>query len=231
MKKESIIIESIPAILWGEKSNIGYIYVHGKLSDKEDARGFAEKSVPKGYQVLSFDLPEHGERLTANYPCTVWNSVLDLNTISKYAQRNWSDICLYGNSLGAYFSLLAYKDLPLRKCLFLSPILDMERLIQNMMRWSNISEQELKDKQEIPTTMGEILSWDYYCYVKKNPINKWKTPTSILYGSADNLTERVIVERFANRFACNLDVLEGSEHWFHTDLQLAYYDEWVDKNV
>jgi len=92
MKKEVLKIENIPAILWGEKSNKVYIYVHGKLSSKEEALGFAEKAIRKGYQVLSFDLPEHGERTKENYPCTAWNGVHDLGIIESYVRQGWSDI-------------------------------------------------------------------------------------------------------------------------------------------
>jgi len=231
MKNEALRIENIPAILWGEKSNSVYIYVHGKMSSKDGAQGFAEKAVQKGYQVLSFDLPEHGERTNENYPCMVWNGVYDLGIIEKYVRQVWRDICLYGSSLGAYFSLLAYKDLPLRKSLFLSPVLDMERLIQNMMIWFDVNEQMLKEKKEIPTPMGETFYWDYYCFVKENPIDKWNVPTSILYGSEDNLTEREVAESFSMRFNCDLTVLEGSEHWFHTEKQLAFLNKWLDEHI
>ena len=87
MKKEGLKIENIPAILWGEKSNKVYIYVHGKLSSKEEALSFAEKAIRKGYQVLSFDLPEHGERTKENYPCTAWNGVHDLGIIESYVRQ------------------------------------------------------------------------------------------------------------------------------------------------
>ena len=40
MKKQTLKIESIPAIIWGEKSDSVYIYVHGKMSSKEEAQGF-----------------------------------------------------------------------------------------------------------------------------------------------------------------------------------------------
>ena len=231
MKKETMKINGIPAILWGEKSDSVFIYVHGKSSNKEEAQGFAEKAAHKGYQVLSFDLPEHGDRTNENCPCMVWNGVHDLEVIGKYAQQNWNDICLFGNSLGAYFSLLAYKGFPLRKCLFLSPVLDMERLIHNMMEWSGVSEQELKDKREISTSTGEKLYWDYLCYVRENLIDKWDVPTAILYGSDDILTEREIVKHFSERFRCDLTVLEGSEHWFHTERQLNFLDGWLDRNI
>jgi len=231
MKKEGLKIENIPAILWGEKSNKVYIYVHGKLSSKEEALGFAEKALRKGYQVLSFDLPEHGERTKENYPCTAWNGVHDLGIIESYVRQGWSDIYLYGSSLGVYFSLLAYKDSPIRKSLFLSPILDMKHLIKNMMKWFNVSEQMLRAKKEIPTPMGETLDWDYYCFVKENPINKWSVPTAILYGSDDNLTEREVVESFSKQFNCNLTVLEDGEHWFHTEQQLTFLDKWLDEHI
>ncbi|MFV0240873.1 MAG: alpha/beta hydrolase [Lacrimispora sphenoides] len=231
MDKEFIKIENIPVILWGTKSDSIYIYVHGKNSNKEEANSFAEKAVKKGFQVLSFDLPEHGERINEDYHCVVWNGIHDLNIIGAYVHQSWVDIYLYGSSLGAYFSLLAYKDMPLKKCLFLSPILDMERLIQNMMKWFNVSEEVLKEKQEIQTPIGEMLNWDYYCYVRNNPINRWNVSTAILFGSEDNLTEREIVEDFAKRFDCDLTVLDGGEHWFHTEKQLTILDKWLDKQI
>ena len=231
MKKEILKIENIPALLWGEESACVYIYVHGKKSNKEEAGGFAEKATKRGFQVLSFDLPEHGERKNENYPCMVWNAVRDLDKVGRYVRQNWNNICLYGCSLGAYFSLLAYNDYPLQKCLFLSPILDMERLMQNMMKWADTCEQELKEKQELPTPLGETLYWDYYRYAKENPIVKWSAPTAILYGSEDNLTEREIVESFSKRFNCGLTVLEDGEHWFHTETQLAALNEWFESNI
>ena len=231
MKTEVRKIENIPSILWGEKTDSVFICVHGKMSNKEEARGFAEKAVPKGYQVLSFDLPEHGDRTGENYPCTAWNSVYDLGKIAEFAMRNYSDICLYGSSLGAYFSLLAYKDVPIRKSLFLSPVLDMARLIQNMMSWFSVSEQALEELREIPTPMGETLSWDYYCYARNHTVEKWDAPTAILYGSKDNITEREVVEIFSKRFGCDLSVLEGGEHWFHTERQVAFLNMWFDKHI
>lgn len=42
MKREKIYIDEIPAIIWGEKSDKAYIYIHGKMQCKEDAKDFAE---------------------------------------------------------------------------------------------------------------------------------------------------------------------------------------------
>ncbi len=59
----------------------------------------------------------------------------------------------------------------IEKALFISPVLDMERLILDMMSWANVSEKELSEKREIPTDFGETLSWKYLCFVRGKPYN------------------------------------------------------------
>ena len=231
MKSQLLKIEHIPAILWGEQADKAYIYVHGRMSCKEDAREFAEIATEKGYQVLSFDLPEHGDRKEGSVPCDVWNGVSDLLIIGEYARRNWDSISLFANSLGAYFSLLAYNEYPLKNCLFLSPILDMERLIRNMMKWADVNEEILNEKRKILTPAGETLDWEYYSYVKEHPIHQWDAPTAILYGSEDHLTERDVVKSFVERFHGDLTVLQDSEHYFHTEKQLDFFRQWLGEHI
>ncbi len=231
MLKQEISIQSIPAILWGEPSDRVYIFVHGKMSHKEEAAGFAKIAAGKGYQVISFDLPEHGERKAEDYPCTVQNAVHDLGILKDFVSGRWRDVSLFGNSVGAYFSLVAYRDVRFTKCLFLSPILDMENLIQGMLKWFNVTEDLLREKQEIVTPMGETLSWPYYAFVRENPILKWNNPTCILYGANDNLTPRKVVDDFAAKFHCHLEVLENGEHYFHTKEQLEVVDRWLNQNI
>lgn len=221
-------INNIPAILYGSASDRLYLYVHGKQSRKEEAEHFANIAVKLGYQVLSFDLPEHGERISEPYPCYVQNGVRDLKEIYSFIKDKYKSVSLYACSLGAYFSLLAYRDIKFDKCLFLSPILDMERLIQNMMKWSNISEEELKEKGEHETSFGETLSWNYYEYVRNNPVSKWDSPTLILYGENDNLTERCVLDSFVIQNGCTVDVMPGGEHYFHTKEQLDYLGSWLE---
>ena len=77
-------IGGIPAILWGEPSDKLYLYVHGKLSSKEAAATFAPIAAEKGYQTLSFDLAQHGER-TDEARLDVFSGVHDLNVTAYYA--------------------------------------------------------------------------------------------------------------------------------------------------
>ena len=158
MKIERININNIPSIIWGEKSNKVFIAVHGNMSNKEDEviKILAEKVVLKGYQLLSFDLPEHGDRKdNKEYLCKVQNCVNDLKQIIEYAKENYTEINLWACSMGAYFSLLAYKDENINRCLFLSPVVNMKVIIDNMMVWSNTTENELEEKQEIKTDFGQ----------------------------------------------------------------------------
>ena len=100
-----------------------------------------------------------------------------------------------------------------------------------MMTWFDVDEKTLKEKMEVPTPMGETLYWDYYCYVKENPIKEWNVPTAIMYASEDNLTERGIVDDFCKKFDCSLTVLKGGEHWFHTERQLIFLDKWLEESI
>ena len=233
MNKKQLKIENIPSILWGESSKHLFIASHGNMSHKEDdvIAIFAENAIKHGYQVLSFDLPEHGERKEDTRLCNVQNCVNDLETIMAYAKSFYKHISLFACSMGAYFSLITYSKELLEQALFLSPVVDMKRIINNMMSYFEISEEKLEKEKEIATPIGQTLYWDYYCYVKSHPIEYWKIDTAILYGSDDNLCEFNVISSFAKRFCCDLRVKEHGEHYFHTEDQLSYFEKWVNEQI
>ena len=234
METKRIKINNIPSIIWGEKSSKVFIAIHGNMSNKEDKviEILANKVTNKGYQLISFDLPEHGERkIDTNYLCKVQNCVNDLKQIIEYAKVNYNEINIWACSIGAYFSLLAYKDEDLKQCLFLSPVVNMKIIIENMMLWSNTTEKELNEKQEIKTDFGQTLYWDYYLYVKENPITNWNKKTYILYGNKDNMQNESVIKDFSNEFNCDLTILKNGEHYFHTEEQLNFYNDWLDKII
>ena len=105
----------------------------------------------------------------------------------------------------------------------------MEKLIIDMMLSENIKEEELHKKKEIKTSFGEILSWKYLTFVRKNPI-EWNIPTYILYGENDDLTSYETILNFTNKSKANLTIMKGGEHWFHTDEQIEFLDNWI-KNL
>ncbi len=228
LTKKFRINNKIPTIIWGEESDKAYLFVHGKMSSKEAAENFANIAEQKGYQTISFDLPQHGERIYESDRCDIWNGVRDLSVVGDYVFENWKEVSLFGCSVGAYFSLNVYNTYDIKKCLFQSPVLDMEYLIKQMMTWFDVSEELLEREQEVDTPI-DILSWEYYQYVLEHPVEKWSVPTSILYGGKDNLQSLEVVKNFMDRFSCRLTVAEDSEHSFIGDEDIV--EEWLFGNI
>ncbi len=231
MNIQKLNIQGIPAIVYGEPSEKLFLFIHGKCGYKEEAKDFAPIACNKGYQVLSFDLPEHGERSNETGTFNPWHAVPDLKCILSYAKERWSQISIRANSMGVYFSMLSFSEESIHSCLFVSPILDMERLIGNLLKWSGVTEEYLEKEKTIPIDFGETLYWEYFTYVREHRVTKWDAPTFILYGSADNLVEQKTVETFVSQYNCRLTVVEGGEHWFHTKEQLEILKQWTEKNL
>lgn len=227
MKQTLFKIGDIPAILWNSSCENLFLYIHGQNGCKEEAKIFAEAVSPLGYAVLSIDLPRHGERKNSPAEFTPWYVIPELCSVMEYAQSHYKSISLFANSIGAWFSMLAFSNVPLEKCLFLSPVPDMNRLIARMMEWAGVSPELLEQKGEIPTDFGQTLSHHYRQFALEHTITDWKAPTFVLYGSTDNLIERETIERFCQSFGCVLTILPGGEHWFHTDEQISFMLRWV----
>lgn len=192
------------------------LYVHGKGGNAGEAEHY--KPFFAGCDVVGADYQ-------SEFPWETKNEIL-----SEYESltNKYNSVIIVANSIGAYFTMNALQGKAVERAFFISPIADMERLIIDMMSWANVTESDLKEKQEIVTPFGETLSWKYLCYVRDNPI-EWKVPTDILYAENDNLTSRETVSDFANRTKASLTVMSGGEHWFHTKEQMKFLDKWLTK--
>ncbi len=157
---------------------------------------------------------------------TPWETGAEILSAVEKLKTEYENIILIANSIGAFFSMNARIDSMIHKAFFISPIVDMEKLICDMMQWTNVTEAELKSKGVIRTDFGEDLSWNYLCYVRDHPI-RWSVPTNILYGSRDSLTSLKTMRAFAERHNAVLTVMEGGEHWFHTAEQMQFLDDWI----
>ena len=188
------------------------IYIHGK-------GGSAAEAVH--YKNLLKDCDVFGLEYKASTP---WEASEEFPEKFKEIADKYDSVMLIANSIGAFFAMNALSDKKIEKAFFVSPVVDMERLICDMMTWSGVSEKELEEKGIIPTDFGEVLSWDYLCYVRENPI-EWNVPTKILYGENDNLTSLETVSEFAEKIGAELVVMPDGEHWFHTDEQMRFLDK------
>ena len=225
MRGEAFSLNGAPALRWGRPSRRGFLYLHGQGGSKAEAASFAAAAAEAGWQTVSMDLPGHGDRAEAA-DLVPWRVVPELRRALAELRGRWDRVGLSASSLGAWFGLLAYPDASLAGALLLSPVVDMEALIRKMMGWAGVSEKRLAREGTIPADFGQDLSWAYLRYVRAHPVRRWRTPTAILYGGRDHLTDRETIETFAGRWNCRLTAEPAGEHWFHTPEQLAAVDRW-----
>ena len=136
----------------------------------------------------------------------------------------------YGVSIGAWLAMQALQADTPEQALLVSPVVDMEALITNMMQYAHVTEEQLHRAGEIPTDLGETLSWPYLCWVREHPLH-WHGRTQVLYGDRDALTSRTMIERFRQESGAHLTILEEGEHWLHTPTQLAALQGWEQANL
>ena len=218
-----------PYLCYGQTSDQVCLFLHGQSGHKEEGERFAQIANPKGWQVVAIDLPQHGQRQGGAEPFLPWVVVPELEQVWQELQRRWKRIALRANSIGAWLAMLALAGKPVDTCLFVSPVVDMENLIQTMMTWAGVTEERLEREREIPTDFGQTLSWDYLKYVRQHPVHALSAHTNILYGDQDNLVPQPVVERFAQAEGAHLTVYPGGEHWFHTPEQMKVMGAWEER--
>ena len=190
------------------------IYVHGKGGSAAEAEHY--KALFPEAEVLGFDYRAQ----------TPWEAKAEFPQFFEKQRKQCDRLTLAANSIGAFFSMSSLDETLIDRASFISPVVDMKNLIENIMLWTGVSERELAEKQEIPTQFGETLSWAYLTYVREHPV-LWQVPTRILYGAHDNLTSLETIRAFAEKTGAELTVMPDGEHWFHTEWQMQFLDQWI----
>ena len=121
------------------------IYIHGKGGNAEEAIHY--KPLFSNCDVIGLDY-------TAQFP---WEAKEEFPLLFNSIYRNYKTVEVIANSIGAYFAINALSNQQIEKAYFISPVVDMERLIADMMIWANVTEDELKEK-------------------KRNSDNLWRDP-------------------------------------------------------
>ena len=191
MKKVNFVIGSTPALLIGEQNDKVFLFIHGLRGHKEEALAFAEVAEPEGYQVLGIDLPLERKP---------WEVLPLLNEVREYLYKNWKSVSLRANSIGSWFSLLTFQGEEVERALFVSPLLDMKKYIE-----------ELQTSEE-----------DYYGWVVNNPVAHWDAPTYILRPDVNLIVSDTVGRDFISHHQCQLTIMPDGEHWFHTPEQIAF---------
>ncbi len=195
------------------------IYIHGQGGNAKEAEHY-KKFFSDEYDIIGFDYK-------SEFP---WDAKEEFSKFFVSIAPRYNKIFLIANSIGAYYAMLSLADSPIEKAMFISPIVDMEKLILNMLARSNVTEEELHKEKVIETSFGESLSWEYLSYVRNHPII-WHIPTHILYAENDTMTSLETITDFANKIGANLTVMKNGEHWFHTEEQMISLDNWFKEFI
>lgn len=190
------------------------VYVHGQGGSAAEAAHY-RPLFPDG-EIAGFDYQSQ----------TPWEAKEEFPAFFAAQRARCDRLILIANSIGAFFALSSLDEALVDRAYLISPVADMEKLILNMLLWSNATEQELAEKAELATEFGPTLSWRYLCYVREHPI-VWRVPTCILYGEQDHLTSMETISAFTRRHHAKLTVMPGGEHWFHTEAQMQFLDDWI----
>ena len=190
------------------------VYIHGKGGSAEEAEHY--RTLFPRCEVTGFDY-------SSSFP---WEAAEEFGGYFKSVSENHSSVILIANSLGAYLAMSGKIDKYVKKAYFISPVVDMEKLISDMMKRSGVTEDELCKNGVIRLSEGKELSWEYLRYVREHPI-LWNAETEILYGSNDFLTTFETVKEFAAAHRAGVTVMSGGEHWFHTEEQMLFLDRWI----
>lgn len=194
----------------------GLLYIHGKNGSPTEAEHY-RKLFP-GYEVVGLDYAAE----------TPWEAQAEFSRKFDLFKARHDHVEVVANSIGAYFAMHSLSEKAIEKAYFISPIVDMEKLIGDMMTMAGVSEAQLIEKGRIETSFGETLSWEYLSWVRDHPVS-WTIPTAILCGDNDLLQPLQSIRDLADRIGAELTVMEGGEHWFHTKEQMAFLDSWITK--
>ena len=134
------------------------VYIHGKNGSADEAEIY--KPVFSEHEVIGLDYKAE----------TPWQAKAEFPSLFDKLCADSDNVILIANSIGAYFAMHSLDDKKINKAFFISPIVDMDRLILDMMKWAGVGEKELAQRGEIMTDFGETLSWEYLCYVREHSI-------------------------------------------------------------
>jgi len=110
------------------------LYIHGKGGSSIESEHY--KLLFPNCEVIGLDYQTF----------TPWETGQEIRIVVEELKSKYENVILIANSIGAFFSMNAGIDEMIQKAFFISPIVDMEKLITDMMKWANVTEQELESK-------------------------------------------------------------------------------------
>ena len=197
------------------------VAAHGFGGDKESSAiaALAERMTGRGYAVIAFDLPGHGESRADEFFCAA-NCRLDLENVYKHACGLYPKAekrAVFATSFGGYITLLSLDTLhgDVRTVLR-APAVDMRSTFERMLPVSldeykrvGFSEMGFERKLNVP--------YEFYTELCENDISQkdMQREMLIIHGDRDDVVLPEHIGKFcgANPKA-ELEIIKGTDHRF-----------------
>ena len=180
----------------------------------------------QGDQLITFDLPTHGNRQDDKAFNPIEASP-EVRMFAQLAHSQSTEIGLRAHSIRAYFSLCDTSAGTFERVWLVSPLLDLEYYIWDMMAEYSVTDEQLEAQTVIDTPRG-VLDWPYLRFVEEHPA-KLDTPIWIIRGDQDEVVPLGALSRFVGAPGVELVQVEGGKHFLgrppYLDTLVAWFEE------
>jgi|GEM_PF-684891 len=225
---EELLLDGVPALRWGKPGGRAVIGVHGQFSNKHDpvmAR-CGDVIASWGDQLITFDLPAHGDRQD-DKAFTPMDASPEVRAFARLARSQSTEVSLLANSIGAYFSLCDTPAGTFERAWMVSPLLDLEYYIRDIMAEYSVSDEQLEAQTVIDTPRG-VLERSYLRFVEEHPA-RLNAPSWMIRGDQDEMVPLNALSRFVGAPGVELVQVEGGQHFLgqppHLDTVVAWFEE------
>ena len=225
---EELVLDGVPALRWGKPGGRAVIGVHGQFSNKHDpvmAR-CGDVIASWGDQLITFDLPAHGDRQD-DKAFTPMDASPEVRAFAQLARSQSTEVSLLANSIGAYFSLCDTPAGTFEHAWLVSPLLDLEYYIRDIMAEYSVTDERLEAQTVIDTPRG-VLERPYLRFVEEHPA-QLNAPSWIIRGDQDEMVPLDTLSRFVGAPGVELVQVEGGQHFLgqppHIDTVVAWFEE------
>ena len=201
------------------------VHLHGVADNRGSGVGIAQRFVPKGYDVLTYDSRAHGE--SEGEDCTY--GFYEKRDLSRALDAGAEEAVLFGSSLGAAVALQAAAEDPrVRGVIAQSPFSDLETVARERAPWVATS-AEIAEAFAIAERKGHFRIAEVSPRLAASRIH---VPVLLIHGENDRETPAAHSQRIYDALreprrliivpgAGHNDVLRGEEVWREIETWLA----------
>jgi len=179
-----------------------------------------------GDQLITFDLPAHGDRQD-DKAFTPMDASPEVRAFARLARSQSTEVSLLANSIGAYFSLCDTPAGTFERAWMVSPLLDLEYYIRDIMAEYSVTDEQLEAQTVIDTPRG-VLERSYLRFVEEHPA-RLNAPSWMIRGDQDEMVPLNALSRFVGAPGVELVQVEGGQHFLgqppHLDTVVAWFEE------